>query len=65
MSIMNHSNYRDFLNCRQNRRKCKHTVLLFRKTMISGFEITVKTTEVGFSVTSANLDHTPLCHIPE
>jgi len=33
--------------------------------MVSGFEITVQMTEVGFSVTSANLDQTPLCDIPE
>jgi len=32
MSIMNHSNYRDFLKCRQNRWKSKHAVMLFRKT---------------------------------
>ena len=45
--------------------KSKHTVLLFRKTMMSDFEITVEMTEVGFSVTSANLDQTALCYIPE
>jgi hypothetical protein len=33
--------------------------------MMSGFEITVKLTEVGFSLTSANFDQTALRHIPE
>ena len=33
--------------------------------MMSGFEIIVKMTEVGFSVTSANVDQTALCRIPE
>jgi hypothetical protein len=39
MSVINHSDYRDFLKRRQNRRKTKHTVLLFRKTMMNVFEI--------------------------